>query len=45
MLRTISVGLYISVQGTFLRDCADGRIAVKVGDKVFVGYPIQAKAA
>ncbi|MDA3888879.1 MAG: hypothetical protein PF443_08795 [Allgaiera sp.] len=45
MLRTIIVGSYISVQGTFLRDYADGRMAVKVGNKTFIGYPVQARAA
>ncbi len=40
MLRTISVGSYISVQGLFVGELADGKIVVKVDDKSFVGYPV-----
>lgn len=45
MLKTITLGSCVSVQGTFLRQLADGKIAVKVGDRTFVGYPVQARAA
>lgn len=40
MLRTIKIGEYLSVQGVFVRDLADGRIAVRVGQKTFAGLPI-----
>lgn len=40
MIRTINIGRYISVQGTFLRSLANGKVAVKVGEKTFVGTPV-----
>ncbi|WP_202902114.1 hypothetical protein [Pseudooceanicola atlanticus] len=45
MLRTITVGSYISVQGTYVRTLTDGRIEVQVGDKTFVGLPVSNSAA
>ena len=45
MIRTITVGSYVSVQGTFVRDLGDGRIAVRVGDRVYAGRPVLARAA
>ena len=40
MLRTISVGSCVSVQGLMVSQLADGKIAVKVDDKTYVGTPI-----
>ena len=40
MLRTITVGTCVSVQGTFVRTYPDGRIAVKVGQTVYSGRPV-----
>lgn len=40
MLRTIMVGTCISVQGLFVKNLPNGRIAVRVGDKVFQGRPV-----
>lgn len=40
MMRSISVGNYISVQGMFVREAANGNIVVRVGDKTFVGKPV-----
>ena len=45
MLRTVLIGSCVSVQGTFVRNLSDGQITVRVGDKVFSGYPVAAKAA
>ena len=46
MLRTISVGSCVSVQGLLVAQLADGLIAVKVDDKTFVGKPVpQMRAA
>jgi hypothetical protein len=42
MLRTIVVGDYVSVQGAYVRTLPDGRIAVKVGEKVYEGRPVVA---
>ena len=39
MLRTITMGSCVSVQGTFVRALPDGRIAVKVGETVYQGRP------
>jgi len=40
MLRTITIGSCISVQGTFVGDTTDGKIIVSVGEKTFVGRPV-----
>ena len=44
LLRTITMGSYVSVQGTFVRALPFGKIAVRVGSKVYEGLPVQ-KAA
>jgi hypothetical protein len=40
MLRTISVGSCVSIQGLMVGQLADGKIMVKVDEKTFVGYPV-----
>lgn len=40
MLRTISIGSCVSVQGLFVGQLADGKIMVKVDDKTFVGREV-----
>lgn len=46
MLRTISIGSCVHVQGILVSRLADGKIVVRDGDKTFVGYPVApAKAA
>ncbi len=40
MIRTISIGSCISVQGLFERTDRDGMIVVRVGDKTYIGRPI-----
>jgi hypothetical protein len=45
MLRTITIGSCVSVQGTFVRALADGRIAVRVGNQIFAGIPVVKQAA
>lgn len=40
MIRTIIIGSCVSVQGVFLRALADGRIAVRDGDRTFFGFPV-----
>ncbi|WP_255470992.1 hypothetical protein [Paracoccus sp. M683] len=40
MIRTITIGSCISVQGLFERKDANGMIAVRVGDKLYVGKPV-----
>ncbi|MGV6810924.1 MAG: hypothetical protein ACWA47_01645 [Brevirhabdus sp.] len=44
MVKTITLGSCVSVQGTFIRALANGKIVVRVGDKTFAGFPV-AKAA
>ena len=44
MLRTITVGSYVSVQGTYVRSLPDGRIAVRVGSMVYAGSPVKQAA-
>ena len=46
MLRTISIGSCVSVQGLLVGQQADGRIVVRVDEKTFVGFPVaQARPA
>jgi len=42
MLRTISLGSCVSVQGLLVGQLSDGKIMVKVDEKTFVGYPVAA---
>ena len=44
MLRTITVGSAISVQGTYVRALPDGRIVVKIEDTTFIGMPVKQAA-
>lgn len=43
MLRTITLGSAISIQGTFVRAMPDGRIAVQVDNTVYSGVPVSKK--
>lgn len=43
MLRTITLGSCVSVQGTFVRATPDGRIAVQVDNTIYSGVPINKK--
>ncbi len=40
MLRTITIGTTVSIQGVFVRDMPDGRIAVMVDNAIYTGRPI-----
>lgn len=40
MIRTITVGTCISVQGMFERELGNGNIAVRVGEHTYVGRPV-----
>jgi len=40
MLRTITIGSCVSIQGTFVKALSNGRIRVSVGDKVYDGTPV-----
>jgi hypothetical protein len=41
MLRTISIGSSVFIQGTFVRDLSDGQIAVRVFSGTYVGRPVE----
>jgi len=40
MVRTITQGSCISVQGLFVRILDDGRVVVRVGNREYVGRPV-----
>lgn len=40
MIRTISIGKYISIQGLFEGAKANGNILVRVGSRTFEGKPV-----
>lgn len=43
MLRTISIGSCVTIQGAFVKDLANGKIQVRVGERVFEGRPVSGK--
>ena len=45
MLKTITIGNHISVQGLLEKTMPDGRVSVRVGDRVYVGHLVSASAA
>jgi len=40
MLKTITVGNHVQVQGLFVKTLANGRVVVSVGDREFEGRPV-----
>lgn len=40
MIRTITIGSYISVQGVFERQTEGGDIVIRVGEKTYQGKPV-----
>ncbi|PKP82843.1 MAG: hypothetical protein CVT80_12965 [Alphaproteobacteria bacterium HGW-Alphaproteobacteria-2] len=44
MLKTIMLGSCVSVQGLFVRHLADGRVLIRVGEKMFAGWPVNRAA-
>jgi hypothetical protein len=40
MLRTITLGSAVSIQGIFVRALPDGRIVVKLDNATFAGKPV-----
>lgn len=40
MIRTISIGQYISIQGVFEGAVANGNIVVRVGSRTYEGRPV-----
>ncbi len=45
MLKTILIGSCVYVQGVFVRKLGDGKIIVRVGDRLYKGMPITSKLA
>jgi len=45
MIRTILLGSCVSVQGIFVRKLDDGKIVVRVGDRMYQGRPVADLAA
>jgi hypothetical protein len=41
MLRTIQIGSCIFVQGEYVRTFDDGRMAILLDGKVYVGHPVE----
>ncbi len=42
MYKTIMMGSCVAVQGLFVRALKNGKIAIKVGSKEFIGWPVEA---
>lgn len=45
MLRTITLGSCVSVQGVFVKSLANGKVLVRVGQNLYEGNPISGKTA
>lgn len=41
MLRTITVGTHIQIQGLFVRTLENGKVVVSVGEQEFQGNPVK----
>lgn len=44
MLRTITLGSCVSVQGLLEKILPDGRVAVRVGNRIYTGLPVHKPA-
>ncbi|MCR9124958.1 MAG: hypothetical protein NXH82_02415 [Rhodobacteraceae bacterium] len=44
MLRTITLGTCVSIQGIYVKDLPDGRIQVRVGNTEYTGNPVNRAA-
>jgi len=44
MLRTITLGSCVSVQGIHIKDLSNGQIEIKVDDKIYAGQPVNRKS-
>ena len=40
MLRTIEIGTCMAVQGLVMRHLDDGRIVIRVADRLYTGFPV-----
>jgi hypothetical protein len=40
MLRTITIGSCVSIQGILEKTLPDGRVTVRVGSQLYVGKPV-----
>ena len=45
MLRTITIGSCVSIQGLMVAKLADGKIVIRVDDKTYAGYPVPSMRA
>lgn len=43
MLRTITVGSHVQIQGLFVKTLANGKVVVSVGNREFEGKPVNPK--
>jgi hypothetical protein len=44
MLKTITLGRHISIQGVFVRRLPGGMVVVRVGQTLHAGWPVQGRA-
>ncbi len=44
MVKTITIGSCVSVQGYLVQNLSDGRVVVQVGNQRFTGRPVLAAA-
>ncbi len=42
VIRTITLGSCVSVQGMFVKQLANGQVVVRDGDRIYAGQPVKA---
>lgn len=45
MLRTVTIGSCVSIQGIFIKALTNGLIRIKVGDNTYDGRPVELQAS
>jgi hypothetical protein len=45
MVKTITIGSCVSVQGQVVQRLADGRVVIQLGDRRYTGFPVGGVAA
>ena len=43
MMKTVTIGSCVSIQGIFVKALEDGRICIRVGEQLFKGRPVSTK--
>ncbi|WP_372605376.1 hypothetical protein [Actibacterium sp.] len=45
MIKTITIGSCVSIQGAFVQRLSNGNVQVRVGERIYEGRPVSDKSA